>query len=131
MARTKEEKREWYSKMNGLAAKIREMDEEKRQALAEQYGTVTAEGRTLSPFNCVYLAEQAGRPVLQVGGCRQWGRVGRAVVKGQKAVGYIWVPLKPRNGAGNAAPSSSDEKEKGLRFKLIPMFEVTQTVEVL
>jgi hypothetical protein len=117
---------EWYQKMRDLAETVRAMAPERREALAAEYGTITAEGHRLSPFNCVYVAAQAGRPLLQVGGFRQWQRVGRKVRKGETAIARMWTPKA--KGKEPAADEWADEKEsRGRGFILVPVFDVSQT----
>lgn len=110
-----------------LAQRIRAMDAAERDALATRIGTITAEGRRLSPFNCCYLWTQAGRALAQVGGFRQWRKAGRTVRRGEHAIGYIYVPTgKP----GETAPKDEAEAtEDGgrVRFVLVPVFAVEQT----
>lgn len=121
--RSKEERQAWYRKMRDLSRTVDEMDPEERAAEAARLGTITAEGHELSANNCVYLMRQAGRPLRQVGGFRQWQRVGRHVMGKQKAVGYIWV----RMGGRKATDGEEDEKPK---FRLAPVWDVTQTAEI-
>lgn len=117
---TDEERKEWRSKMAAMAKRVREMPENERQKIAERLGTVTCEGHRLSVHNTVFLWQQCGRPLLQVGGVRQWNKVGRAVEKGQRAAGYIYVPMrKEHEGDGDSE----------LKFRLIPVFSIEQTVE--
>lgn len=92
-----------------------------REDMAARYGTVTAEGHRLSTYNAIFLAIQAGRPLAQVGGFRQWKKAGRMVVKGQHAVGYMYVPMRRRDAEGE------EVTEEKLRFRLVPVFDVTQT----
>ena len=120
--RTKEEVEAWRNKLKEIAGKIRSMPEETRQELACKYGTITAEGHSLSTFNCIFLAMQAGRPLAQVGGFKQWQKVGRIVSKGQHAAGQIFVPCTSKKepddeSAGNDKPF----------FITRPVFDVSQT----
>lgn len=131
MKRTEEERRAWREKLAALAGKVRAMSEEERGELAATYGTVTAEGRPLSAFNSVFLAMQAGRPLLQVGGFRQWLKAGRAVRRGEHAAGSIWVPAwRGRDGDAGALEDAGDGdggEHARRRFLLVPVFDVTQT----
>lgn len=125
MKRTEEERREWRSKMSELAKTVAGLSEERREEIALRMGTVTAEGHPLSAYNCCMLWTQAGRALAQVGGFRQWQKAGRRVRPGEHAVGYIYVPLGKR---GTDAEPTGDESEAGrLRFRLVPVFDVTQT----
>jgi len=122
--RSEEERAAWYDSMRALAAKVSAMEDGERQRLADELGTVTAEGRPLSAFNTVFLANQAGRVLAQVGGFRQWQKAGRMVKKGEHAAGRIWVPT----GARDAAEGEADGNGNGRRrFVLVPVFDVTQT----
>ena len=125
MKRTPEEVAAWKSKMRQLAKRVEAIPEGDRESLAAKYGTVTAEGHHLSAYNSVFLAMQAGRPLLQVGGFRQWKKVGRMVSKGQHAAGYMYVPMKRRNG-----DDQTGETEEKVRFRLVPVFDIAQTEEV-
>lgn len=126
MKRTPEEVAAWKERLAGVAAKVRALPADRQAALAAEYGTVTAEGHQLSAYNSIFLAMQAGRPLAQVGGFRQWRKAGRMVSKGERAVGYMYVPMKRRNGDGDTAGSDGETDEK-LRFRLVPVFDVTQT----
>ena len=115
------DRKAWKANLKAVADRVRAMPEDQREKLAAEYGTITAEGRALSPFNTIYLAMQAGRPLAQIGGFRQWGKAGRMVEKGEKAIGYIWVPLKRKTGV---------DGEDKLRFRLVPVFDVSQTAAI-
>ncbi len=110
-------------KLHKMAATIRGMTQDQREAMATKIGTITAEGRALSFFNCCFLAQQSGRHLAQVGGFRQWKKAGRCVKKGEHAIGAIYVPMsrKKKNG-------TEDEKDNRVRFLLVPVFDVDQTV---
>jgi len=118
---TEEERAAWREKMRQLAQTVRELPQEEQEKLAAQYGTVTCEGHALSPFNCIFLANQTGRILAIVGGCRQWGKAGRKVVKGEKAAGYIYVPM--------GQEVKEDGEEGRMKFRLVPVFDVSQTEE--
>ena len=127
MKRTQEEKTLWKSRMTDLASTVRQMSSAEREELALRIGIVTCEGRTLSAYNQCFLAAQAnGAPYpSMVGGCRQWGVVGRRVTQGNHAVGYIYVPIGEKS-------ESEDPEEiatKPVRFRLVPVFDVSQTEE--
>ena len=123
---TPEQRKEWYSTMRKLAADIRSMTEEQREAILAKIGTtITAEGHPLSPFNTIYLHMQSERVHVQVGGVRQWRKVGRAVRKGETACGRIWVPLGKRDDADSDANGDGN-----MKFRLVPVFDVDQTIEV-
>lgn len=119
MSRTREEKKEWFTKMQSVAKRVKEMTPSKREEMAIKFGTITCEGRSLSPFNCCYLWLQAGKALAQVGGFKQWQRVGRQVIPGERASGYIYVPM------GNKKDEADDNDRPS--FRLVPVFDVTQT----
>ena len=123
--RTPEERAEWSAKLKTLADQVRAMSEDERQAFAARAGTVTAEGRPLSPFNCIFLANQAGRICAQVGGYQQWQKAGRQVVKGCTAVGRIWVPTRGKEDPNKQAGEISSAERT--RFVTVPVFDITQT----
>lgn len=119
-------KAEWRASMGKLAKRIRDMSDEDKQALFGKTGTLTAEGHQLSVFNCIFLHMQNGNsnPLVQVGGFRQWQKVGRFVRQGEKSVGYIYIPC------GQKEKDEATGRETCTRadfFRLVPMFSVDQT----
>ena len=123
MKRSPEEIKAWREKMKALSAKVKAMPEDERQRLACEYGTLTAEGHTLSAKNAILLAMQAGRPLAQIGGYNQWLKVGRQVRKDQHSIGAIYVPT---NGKKKDEDEEADTRQ---RFVLVSVFDVTQTEE--
>lgn len=122
--RTKEQKQQWREQMNALVAKVRAMDDEERMELMARLGSVvTAEGRTLSVNNTVLLYMQNERPVVAVGGFRQWQGIGRQVRKGEKA-SYIYVPI---GGPKEKEGEQDEDEQKKMRFRLVPVFAERQT----
>ncbi len=109
--------------MKALSAKVKAMPEDERQRLACEYGTLTAEGHTLSAKNTILLAMQAGRPLAQVGGYKQWLKVNRQVIKGQHSIGSMYVPTRGKK-------KDDEEADTRQRFVLVSVFDVTQTEEV-
>jgi antirestriction protein ArdC len=65
--------------------------------------------------------------VTIVGGLQQWRKLGRHVKKGEKGC-YMWVPLGTRetDEQGMMHTDMPDEK----RFKLVAVFDVSQTEEI-
>lgn len=120
------ERAAWKEKMRKVARLVKDMGTEERERLAVKCGTLTAEGRTLSPYNTCFLWIQAQKALAQVGGFNQWQRVGRKVRAGEKACGYIYVPLGVRSDSEGGPETESDERP---RFRLVPVFDVTQTEE--
>ena len=131
---SKEQKQDWFKKMRETAKKVRDLSEEERQKIATQCGTITVEGHPLSFFNCVFLWQQVGRALLQVGGFKQWKKAGRIVKKGERASGYIYVPRNKKNGNSedltNSEDPSQEQKSGRVRFLLVPVFDITQTQEI-
>ena len=127
--RTKEEIKAWYKKMGDMAKNIRAMSKEDQENTAAKLGTITCEGHLLSPFNTCFLWTQAGRALVQVGGCNQWRKVKRAVMKGQHAAGYIYVPIGNRT-EEKAEGTDGEEGNSRPFFKLVPVFDVSQTCEI-
>jgi len=129
MKRSTEEIKAWYKAKAEMAGKIRAMSENERADLAGRAGTINVEGRPLSIFNTCFLWTQAGRALLQVGGFRQWQKVGRRVIEGQHAAGYIYVPMKKADADGSEKGGEGEEETR-MYFKLVPVFDVTQTQEI-
>ena len=128
--RSPEEIKAWRAKMGDIARQIRGRSPEELDEMWRRFGTVTAEGRRLSPFNVCFLAEQCfdgtpGSMPVQVGGFRQWQKVGRVVREGETACGFIWVPIGKRTRENKETGES--EEVGGNRFRLVPMFDVRQT----
>lgn len=115
------------AKMRELAALVSAMPQEKRQAIADQAGIHTIEGRPLSPHNACFLMVQASG-VSVVGGFQQWKKAGRTVRKGAKGLA-IWIPTGSRDtdGADTAAPEAGEEKNIRPRFVMGYVFDITQT----
>ena len=126
---TKEQKTAWRANMSKLAAKIKIMtDIEKREYIRQNPCIETCLGHTLSCYNTIFLLYQIGKkPVSMVGGFRQWQKVGRKVIKGQHAIGHIYVPIN--------VPKLDDDRDieqpDKVHFKLVPMFDVAQTEKSL
>ena len=115
--RTKQEIADWRDKMKTLSAKIKAMPETDKAELFAKLGTITAEGRALSLHNTIMLYYQAGRRLSQVGGFKQWIRVGRQVKKGEHAAGSILVPI------------SGTDDDDDLHFISVSVFDIEQTEE--
>ena len=123
--RTAEEKASWRCKMKSVAKRVNALSSLEQTELAAEIGTVTAEGRPLSSYNCIFLSMQcSGRfPLSMVAGFRHWQRAGRKVRKGEHAAGYIYVPTR-----GKA--QEDEEEDSNTRFLLVPVFDLTQTDEI-
>ena len=128
MKRTPEQIKAWRENIKALATKVKAMPEAERERLAAEYGTITAEGHRLSAKNTLILAFQAGRPLAQVGGFRQWKKAGRMVRKGEHSIGSIFVPLGLKSEEAEIEnPTDNGER---LHFRCVPVFDVTQTEEL-
>jgi len=132
MRRTTEEKQAWKERMGELARKVRAMSSDEKQALVAKIGGIfTAEGHPLSPFNTIFLWNQGGENITQVGGFRQWQKVGRVVAKGEAACGVIYVPIgKNKSEEPDSETGGESEEKIRMRFRLVPVFDVSQTIEV-
>ena len=119
--RTDEEKKQWKEKMAALVKEVGQLSTEQKAEIAAKYPIVTCEGRAISPYNCCFLTSQTEISLTIIGGFKQWGRAGRMVAKGNKAAGYIYVPMKGKDDA---------PKEEKLRFRMVPVFDISQTEEI-
>jgi len=111
-----------------IASKLSKITPSELAAIAANMPIVTCEGRTLSLHNQAFLALQAGsRTITMIGGYRQWMKHARAVTQGQHACGSIFVPLVDHPAAGD----EMEDEPGGVRFILVPIFDVSQTHEIL
>lgn len=125
MRYTDEEKAAWKERMRGLVQKVAALSDEERKTLAARMPITTCEGHTLSFFNQCFLSFQAnGTPLTVIGGFQQWKKVGRSIKRGEHAVGCIYVPLFPAKG-----DREIEGEPDPVRFRLVPVFEVSQTEE--
>ena len=110
------------ARLVALSNKIAAMDEDTRKAFAAKAaGVATIEGHELSPRNAMIVMLQKADATL-VGGCRQWGKAGRRVRKGEKGLG-IWVPTKAK------IETAEGEEKETTRFRVFSVFDVSQTEE--
>jgi hypothetical protein len=125
MKRTAQEIRAWKAQMSKLAKKIKAMSEEEKQAFVGNHLIITAEGHRLSIRNtCLLLFQCPGFTPTQIGGFRQWQKIGRVVRQGESACGCIMVPTS-RKKTDDETRDKSD-----LRFRFVSVFDVSQTDEV-
>ena len=123
------EKKQWFAKMGTLAKQVRAMSEDEKNAFIDRLGglVVTCEGHTLTPYNTIFLLYQVGKVnITMIGGFKQWQKVGRRVRKGQHAIGHIYVPM----GAKKLDDDSDEGEPEEIRFRLVPVFDVSQTDEI-
>ena len=98
-----QEHKEWRERMNGLIKQVSGLSDDARVEMAKRMPIVTCEGHAISGFNHCFLAMQSDKAITIIGGFRQWERAGRTVAKGNKAAGYIYVPLKKKDAEGETA----------------------------
>ena len=113
-----------------LCAKVADLDDGARQALAARMLATTVEGRTLSFGNQLLIALQRADVTL-VGGFHQWKKAGRAVKKGESGL-MIWCPTDRRGEREQIAPDGASEKvitnvDEKPGFILGYVFDVSQT----
>jgi len=125
--RRPEEVQEWRAHMREIAGKVAKLSDAERAELAARAPVTTCEGHTLSTYNQVFLAYQSAMSLTLVAGFRQWLKAGRAVKQGQHAAGYIYVPMVAKAKSGNPETTADPDD---LRFRLVPVFDVTQTQEI-
>ncbi len=124
---TDDEKKAWRERMRGLVKQVAGMTPEARATMAAKMPIITCEGHALSVFNQCFLMFQSGSATLTViGGFRQWKKTGRAVKEGSRSIGYIYVPMVPKQ---NGKEEEAGEPED-VRFRLVPVFDVSQTDEL-
>jgi hypothetical protein len=110
------------------------MSDGERMALAEKMpSVVNPSGHFLTMRNTMLLVTMSGRMDLtMVAGFRQWIDAGRCVRKGEHAVGCIMVPitLKRKDAAGAVQVDAEGNEKADLRFRFVPVFDVSQTEEL-
>ena len=121
MARTKEEIKVWREKMQTLSKKIKAMPDAEKMKLFDSIGTITPAGHKLSVYNTISLYYQAGRALNQVGGFKQWQKFNRRVIKGQKSIGSILVPIQVD------AEEIDGKSTNDLKFIAVSVFDISQT----
>ena len=123
----KREPSEKYKKARELSAKIARMSDAERAKLSERMVSVfNPQGHQLTLHNTLLLMSQCQRNDLTlVAGFKQWINTGRVVRKGEHSIGFINVPIYKK------AKDDSDKKGEHPYFKLVPVFDVSQTDELL
>jgi len=128
------QKSELSIKARKLATEIGRMTAVEREAVAEKMPTVcNPAGHFLTMRNTILLCMQADRSDLtMVAGFKQWVGAGRIVRKGEHALGLIQVPLmlNRKDADGKATVGDKGEKLQDLRFRWVPVFDVSQTDEL-
>jgi hypothetical protein len=120
--RTEHEKTVWKAKMANLAKKIKGMNETEKQQFVGNNLIITAEGHRLSLRNtCLLMFQCSDYTPTQIGGFRQWQKIGRIVQKGQHACGCIMVPMSSKK------QDIIDDKKDSIHFRWVPVFDVSQT----
>ena len=122
---------EKYLKARQLSAKVAKLSDDQRKALADKLISVfNPQGHQLTLHNTILLNMQSGREDLTiVAGFKQWINAGRVVRKGESSLGFIQVPIYKRN--GDNEDDSSEKSGKPVYFKLVPVFDVSQTDELV
>ncbi len=112
-----------------LAGKLGAMSAEDRQRVADRLPSVfNPDGHALTITNTVFLYMQSERTDLtMVAGFRQWIKAGRSVDKGQKAAGYIRVPIGAGKKRQEEAAKNGEMTDAKVFFKLVAVFDVSQT----
>lgn len=108
-----------------LAKKIGRMTDAERGAFVASFpAVITIEGHPLSMHNaCMVITQREGATV--VGGFKQWLAAGRCVAKGSTAI-WIYAPITKKGEQGETGEAGEDK----LFFRLVPVFDVSQTVEL-
>ncbi len=119
--RSESEIKDWHSKMNGLIKQVSALTPDQKEKIAADFPIMTSEGHQISPFNACFLTIQTETALTIIAGFKQWNRAGRCVAKGETAAGYIYVPMKGKDDA---------PKEERLRFRMVPVFDISQTEEM-
>ncbi len=104
MAYSQEEKKARRERMGVLIKQVGELSPEEREEIARRMPIVTCEGHPISPYNACFLSMQTELNLTIIGGFKQWQRSGRQVSPGQKAAGYIYVPMKKKKDSILARP---------------------------
>jgi hypothetical protein len=119
-------KSEKYQKARDLSAKIARMSEAERTKLSEKMVSVfNPQGHQLTLHNTLLLIGQCQREDLTlVAGFKQWIKAGRVVNKGEHTIGFIQVPIY------KSKDESEGENGRPTYFKLVPVFDVSQTDEL-
>lgn len=112
-----------YEVARELAKQLAAMDEAERNALSAQIlQPVTIEGRAVSLKNTMLVfAQRQGATVI--GGFKQWLKAGRVVRKGEGAL-WIYAPSVRKVELDDGAEAEET------RFRLVPVFDVSQTEEL-
>lgn len=109
-------------KFKALQARLKEMSEGERAALAARVGVVTIEGHAMSVKNSCLIWMQNPRASV-VGGFAQWRKAGRAVRKGESGL-MIWFPCTFKKKDESGAPIDGEEIGS---FKTGYVFDLEQT----
>jgi hypothetical protein len=117
-------------KMRELSRRVGSMTDDQRAALVAGQPVISAEGRILSIKNsCLLIAQLSS--VSMVGGFNQWRAVGRKVRAGERSL-CIWKPLRTESDdpAGSEGDEAGTDTEERPRFRLVSVFDITQTHEI-
>lgn len=116
---SKREPSEAFKIARTIAKRVSSMTDDERAAFVAKFpAVITIEGHALSGHNAA-MALMQRNDVTVVGGFKQWLKAGRCVTKGSTAL-WIFAPCQ----------SKGDDGEEKLFFRLVPVFDVTQTGEI-
>ena len=107
-----------------IRAKLANLSEEQRKAVAERFGIVTVEGHPLTPHNQCFLVAQAELNFSVIGGYQQWRKAGRSVRKGEHGF-LILVPAKQKQNDSGIDNYLMDDED--VRFYSATVFDISQT----
>ncbi len=102
-------------------------DDELINTVTPPVSITTTEGHLLSVKNTVFLLHQSfnQRPTI-VGGFQQWKVKGRTVKKGEKALKIFAPVVKSKK----STATTEDEANAELHFRLVNVFDISQTIEL-
>ena len=110
-----------------LATRIKAMSEAERFVLAANVNVRMLTGHPLSLRNTLMVAMQnPGATVL--GGFQQWLGAGRAVIKGEKAIGIL-APKTTGKSAESETSPDQDAAPDRMFFVTVNVFDIAQTQE--
>lgn len=122
-------------RIRNFSKEISQYTNEELQEIAEELCITTIEGHVLSLKNQVLLDTQtrdlSWTPSV-VGGYKQWLEAGRQVKKGSSSLAIIAGAMgnKKDKEGNNIINKDSGENEKKLQFRIVNVFDITQTEEI-
>ncbi|MFA5805266.1 MAG: ArdC family protein [Melioribacteraceae bacterium] len=123
---TREQKEQYLlekkERLKQIRSTLAQMSADQRQAVADQFGIVTAEGHLLTPHNQCFLVAQSPINFTVVGGFQQWKKAGRIVRKGEHGF-LILVSSKTKQNEGPEMVSDDED----VFFFTATVFDISQT----